>query len=54
MLLRHFTRGGGREIGTQSVGTKLGLPVATFSIGAEWDIFRRNAVMMQEPIQLGK
>lgn len=54
MLLRHFTRGGGREIGTQSVRTRLGLPSDTFSTGTEQDIFRGNAVMMQEPIQLEK
>lgn len=49
-----FRQRSGGERGTQSIRTRLGLPTDAFSFGTEQDIFRENAVTVQESVQLGK
>ena len=43
-----------KEKETQSVRTRLSLPVDMFSFGSEQDICRGNALMVKESVRLGK
>ena len=39
---------------TQRVRTRLSLPIDMFGTGSERDVFRGNALMVQESVWLGK